>query len=55
MYERFNRPAILSAFANAASTLSGRDVRAQLTELKKEAAPRRELDELKAHSVVKFM
>ena len=55
VYERFNRPAILSAFAGAATALCGREVRVQLTELKKEAAPHRELDELKAHSVVKFM
>lgn len=55
VYNRINKPAVLSAFAGAATALCGRDIRVQLTELKKEAAPRRELDELKAHSVVKFM
>lgn len=55
VYERFNRPAILAAFTKAAADLSGKEIRTQLTELKKEAAPHRELDELKAHSVVKFM
>ena len=46
---------VLSAFAEAATALCGREIRVQLTELKKEAAPHRDLDELKAHSVVKFM
>ena len=55
VYNRINKPAVLSAFASAATALCGREIRVQLTELKKEAAPRRELDELKAHSVVKFM
>lgn len=55
VYSRVNKPAVLSAFAKAATELSGREVRVQLTELKKEAAPRRELDELKAFNEVKFI
>ena len=55
VYNRINKPAVLTAFSAAATALCGGEIRVQLTELKKEAAPRRELDELKAHSVVKFM
>ena len=55
VYSRVNKPAVLNAFAKAASELCGCEIRAQLGELKKEAVQQRDIFDLKQYGEVKFM
>ena len=53
-YNRFNRQEVLESFAQEASRMTGREIRAQIGELREEVRPQRSLDELKAFKEVHF-
>ncbi len=55
IYGRFNKTEVLNKFAAAASELSGREIRATLTELNEKAREKRSLDDLKAFKEVRFL
>ena len=56
LYGRFNKPDVLGKLAEAASTLTGHEVRTVLSELSADAsASGRSLDELKAFKEVRFV
>ncbi len=53
-YNRFNRPEVLESFAQEASSLLGREIHAQIVELREDERPKHSLDELKAFKEVHF-
>jgi len=55
VYGRFNKPDVLNKLASVASELSGREIRAKLSELNEKPREKRSLDELKAFKEVKFI
>lgn len=55
IYGRFNKPDVLNKLAAVASELSGREIRAKLSELNEKPREKRSLDELKAFKEVKFI
>ena len=55
IYGRFNKPDVLNKLAAVASELSGREIRAKLSELNEKHREKRSLDELKAFKEVKFI
>lgn len=55
IYGRFNKPEVLSKFAAVASELTGREMRATLSELNEKTREKRSLEELKAFKEVRFL
>ena len=55
LYGQFNRPNILGSFAEAARSVTGRELRVVLTELKARERQLRSLDELKQFKEVRFV
>ena len=55
IYGRFNKPEVLSKFAAVASELTGREMRATLSELNERAREKRSLEDLKAFKEVRFI
>jgi len=55
IYGRFNKPDVLNKLAAVATELSGREIRAKLSELNEKPREKRSLDELKAFKEVKFI
>lgn len=55
IYGRFNKPEVLGIFAAVASELTGREIRATLSELNDKPREKRSLDELKAFKEVRFI
>ena len=55
IYGRFNKSDVLNKFAAAASELTGREIRANLSELIDEPREKRSLDDLKAFKEVRFI
>ena len=53
-FERFRKQEVLAAFAQAASELCGRELRAQVSELREQERPRRDLEELRGFREVHF-
>ena len=55
IYGRFNKPEVLNKLAAIASELTGREMRATLSELNEKAREKRSLDDLKAFKEVRFI
>ena len=55
IYGRFNKPEVINKLAAIASQLSGREIRAKLTELTEKPRDKRSLDDLKAFKEVRFL
>jgi len=55
IYGRFNKPEVLNKLAAVASELTGREMRATLSELNEKVREKRSLDELKAFKEVRFI
>ena len=55
IYGRFNKPEVLSKFAAVASELTGREMRATLSELNEKAREKRSLEDLRAFKEVRFI
>ena len=54
-YGRFNKPEVLNKLAEVASELTGREMRATLSELNEKAREKRSLEDLKAFKEVRFI
>lgn len=55
IYGRFNKPEVLSKFAAVASELTGREMRATLSELNEKVREKRSLEDLRAFKEVRFI